>query len=286
VGGAFCYDCATDLRRYDGSPSAIPYFGPSSAYYGSPITAITDTDALTFDKFWSIDASIKYGASPISLAEKRYADNLNVSLLLSNSIGIGESSFLDSGIIILYNTSAMTGGAPTPGQTVSAAGGATGTLRLNQDQGLGNYHLYIDANAGAGDIVANWSGTLTFSGGTTITGVDSSPGAAQVYGNDDYRTFLTATQLLAIWDVGVNDRLYTVTEHSASYLPAFMRERDAHFAAAGLTSIDNYFVGNQYTATISGYTDTTLPYRAAAFPWGGLGSVDIELEILAARGVI
>jgi hypothetical protein len=300
VGGVFAYDCATDLRKYDGSPSALPYYGPSTNFYGSSHTAVVG-DQL--DRFASIDNDLKYASSAISLVEKRYPENLDVVLYLSNAVTLREAGFLHSGMTIQYATGDLTLGPgsapPVVGETViaRAAGGgsptgAQGTLRRNSAI-TGGGILHIDRTAGT---VLQWGQTSATAielycqtSGAVIANVISGGGDeygnGAVIGNDAFPTHLSEAALLSEWDVD-EFRLATTSEHSANYLPALKRARQAHFDAASRTNTDCYFIGNAYVAQLNGYNAAAFPYRLAAFPWCDLDQNTIEAAVLVARGVL
>ena len=277
VGCVFAYDCATDLRRYQGSSAAIPYFGPSSRFYQSSVPSSVVAGVSTYSKFGQVPSDIKYAASPISAAEARHDANLDLSVMVSNAISLGESSFQNSGILFALDPGDITGTVPSPGAAISAADGATGTVRLVQEDANGAQVFHIDAGSGGSDIKANWGGVLTWSGGSSdLTGVT-------VYGNDTYRTFRTAAQALTAWDA--DDLPFdTSSEHHVNYVPAFKREREAHFAAnPTATSYDRWYVGNQYTFNISsaqGFDGPAFGFTTA------LDNIAIEQEMFEERGIV
>jgi|GEM_PF-4430182 len=281
VGGVFAYDCATDLRRYQGSAAAVPYFAPAGTLYQSSVPSSVVAGVSTYSKFGQVPSELKYAASPISAAEARHRSNLDVSVMICNAISLGESSFQNSGILWAVDPLDITGTVPSPGDAISAAGGATGTVRLVQDDTEGLKVFHIDAGAGGSDIVANWTGLCSWSGGSfNITTT-----ATIVYGNDTYRTFRTAAQTLAAWDA--DDLPFaSSTEHHVNYVPAFKREREAHYAAAAALSLpvtdrDRWYVGNQYTFNIS----SAQGFDGPAFGFSGDDNIDVEFAMMEERGV-
>jgi hypothetical protein len=278
VSCAFAYGTPIDLRRYEASVAALPYFGPSSRFHGTAIPDSVVAALSGFGKFTQVPERQKYAATPTSLAEARLRGNLDVSLMVSNGLSGSESSFLKSGIVFEFDPADITGAAPTAGIAISASGGATGTVRAYYAQDSSDLYLIcIDANAGAGDIVANWTGTLSWSGGSvSLTGVT-------VTGNDSYRTFIGETALLAVYDAD-NDPLPTTGPHSVNYVPAFKRERKAHYTAAAalslpVTDYDRWYCGNAYTASL------LTGYDGAAFGHNGIGNIAVELDMFEERGV-
>lgn len=279
VGGVFAYDCATDLRRYQGSAAAVPYFAPAGTLYQSSVPSSVVAGVSTYSKFGQVPSTLKYAASPISAAEARLRANLDMSILVANAISLGESSFENSGILWAVDPADITGSLPSPGDAISAAGGATGIVRLVQDDANGLKVFHVDANSGVNDVVANWDDVTTWSGGSLdLTGVT-------VYGNDTYRTFRTAAQALAAWDVD-NEPFATSSEHHVNYVPAFQREREAHYAAAAaaglpVTNYDRWYVGNQYTFNIS----SAQGFDGPAFGFSSADNIDVEFAMMEERGV-
>lgn len=280
VGCVFAYDCAMDLRRYEASAAALPYFGPAGEFPQSSVPASVLPGVGIYSKLGQVPAETKFAASPISVAAARLRSNLDVSMLVANAISLGESSFQNSGILFAVDPADVTGSLPTPGMAIAAAGGATGTVRLVQIDALGLLVFHIDAGSGPGDIVANWDDVTTWSGGSVdLTDVT-------VYGNDTYRTFRTAAQMLADWDAS-SGPFPTTTQHHVNYLPAFRRERKAHFAAAALAGLpvvdrDRYYCGNQYSFNISSATGFDGP--AFSFTTA-LDNIEIEFDMMRELGV-
>lgn len=281
VGGVFAYDCATDLRRYQGSAAAVPYFAPAGTLYQSSVPSSVVAGVSTYSKFGQVPSDLKYAASPISAAEARHRANLDLSIMVCNAISLGESSFQNSGILWAIDPADITGTLPSPGDAISAAGGATGTVRLVQDDSEGLKVFHIDANSGGSDVLANWTDAVTWTGGS----LDITASATIVYGNDTYRTFRTAAQALTDWDV--DDLPFaSSSEHHVNYVPAFKREREAHYAAADLAGLpvddfDRWYVGNQYTFNISSATGFDGP----AFGFSAADNIAVEFEMMEERGV-
>lgn len=267
VGGVFAYDCATDLRRYQGSAGALPYFAPSSSLYAPTVPSSLVRGLAAFSRFSGVPQDVKLAASPLALLLERHPENLALALLISNAFSVAESSFQDSGILMSIDPNEIVGAPPPVNQPIAASGGASGVLRLAQARSDGLL-LHIDANLGPADVRANWTGTLAWSGGNV-----PAPPPSAVFGNDAQRHFVNESQLLARWDVD-NLPFPTTSEHHVNYLPAFLRERAAQLGAAHAKSRDRYFVGNAYTAAISG--------RTPAFGFNTLDSTEVELEMMAA----
>lgn len=281
VGGVFAYDCACDLRRYQGSAAAVPYFAPAGSLYQSSVPSSVVAGVATYSKFGQVPQEVKYAASPISAAEARHRSNLDLSIMVANSISLGESSFQNSGILWAVDPASITGSLPSVGASISAAGGATGTVRLISDDSEGLKVFHIDANSGVGDVKSNWTGLCSWSGGS----FNLTTTATTVYGNDTYRTFRTAAQALTAWDAD-NLPFDTSSEHHVNYVPAFKREREAHYAAAAaaglpVTNYDRWYVGNQYTFNIS----SASGFDGPAFGFSGADNIDVEFAMMEERGV-
>lgn len=280
VGCVFAYDCATDLTRYEGSAAAVPYFAAAGSLPQSSVPSSVLPGVGIYSKLAQVPTDTKFAASPISLAKARLRSNLDVSLLLANAISPAESSFQNSGILFAVDPGAVTGTLPTPGMAIAAAAGATGTVRLVQLDANGQLIFHIDAGSGPADIVANWDDVTTWSGGSLdLTDVT-------VFGNDTYRTFRTATQMLADWDAS-SGPFATSSQHHVNYLPAFKREREQHFAAAiaaGLPVVkrDRYYCGNQYSFNISSASNFDGP--AFSFTTA-LDNIEIEFDMMRELGV-
>lgn len=277
VSCAFAYGTPIDLRRYEASVAALPYFGPSSKFHGTAIPDSVEAGLAPFGKFPTVPSAEKYAATPTSLVEANLDSNLDVSIMVSNGLAVSESSFLRSGIIFEFDATTITGTLPSAGDTITAAGGATGTIRACYQQDSSDlYAMCIDANAGAGDVVANWTGTGSWTGSATgsldLDDVD-------VYGNDTYRTFIDEASFLAVWDAD-DEPLGTTGPHSVNYVPAFKRARVAHYAAnPTATDYDRWYLGNRRTyALLTGYD-------GAAFGHNGVDNIGVEIDMFEERGV-
>lgn len=267
VGGVFAYDCATDLRRFQGSASALPYFAPSSALYSPTVPSSLARGLAAFSKFSGVPQDVKLAASPLAALLERHPENVELALLLSNAFSVAESSFQNSGVMLTVDPHEIVGAPPAANQPISSSGGASGVLRLAQarDDGL---LLHIDANLGPADVRANWPGVLAWAGGSV-----PAPPLSGIFGDDAQRRFVSEAQLLARWDLDTLP-FPTTSEHHVNYLPAFLRERAAQLAAAHVKSRDRAFVGNAYTAALSG--------RTPAFGFNDLDPTEVELEMMAA----
>lgn len=269
VGWVCCLETPVDLRRYQGASgngaSALPYFHwPARLWRDTPANSTIGTT----DRYGTIPVEWK-GATAATVAHgMNYRPNLDVAVMIANGAASTEASYLDSGCTLQYIVGASIG-SPSIGATLTAAGGAAGTL-VNHDSG--NRLLHVDHTTGT---MSQWTGAL--SGAATLGSSDYS----RIGGLDNRPTFLSESALLSLWD-GSDDALEGCTEHSAAYLPDWKRVRTAAFAAnPDANNIDRIYCGFPYV----GVTLST-GYTGAAFPWNGLG-VNDELEImLQDRGVI
>ena len=277
VGCIFAYGTPIDLRRYEASVAALPYFGPSSKFHGPAVSDSAEPLLSTFGKFNQVPERTKYASTPTSLAEARLRDNLNVSILVSNGLSLYESRFMQAGVAFEFDESFLVGSRPSAGQSITAAGGATGTVRACYDQDSSDLvAIVIDAGSAGTDVLANWTGTLTWGGGSLDL---AAAGVTTIYGNDNYREVLDEDEFLAIYDVD-NEPLATTSPHTVNYVPAFKREREAHFTAnPTATSYDRWYLGDQYQYSL------LAGYDGAAFGHTDIDNVTVELAMFEERGV-
>jgi len=269
VGWICALETPVDLRRYQGvtggGAGALPYFHwPGRLFRDTPANATIGTT----DRFATINSEWKGASAATVAASMNYRPNLDVAVMIACGSAPTEASYLDSGVTLNYIESASIG-TPTIGATLTAAGGAAGTL-VNHD--TANRLLHVNHTTGT---MAQWTGAL--SGAATLGSTEYS----RIGGIDARPTFLSESALLALWDAD-QEPLEGCTEHSVAYLPAWKRLRAAQYAAnPDATNYDRIYGGFPYVGSTlsSGYT-------APAFPWNGLG-INEELEVmLTARGLL
>ena len=270
-------DCATDFRKFGAatanyggiSSAALPYFAPAGALYKDDLAQST---VLVTDRFSTVPTYVKAVASPLVAAEIDYPDNLTVAFLMSNAIDADQSTYLNSGVSIKIDPAKLTG-TPVAGESVTTSGTPSGTFRYHDST---NNYLYIDGTAGT---IAQWNAITSASFATSGASL-ASGGVLSATGDDNRKTFLDATAALAIWDaLDASEGIEGLNQaHSAIFALPFKRARDAQFAAASLTSIDRYRIGNRYVASLDSFSP--------AFPWNSTAFQDDVIDHMTDLGML
>lgn len=258
VGGCLLYDFPTiDFRLFsdDISSAAIPFLAVSERAYGS-------TRDNTFRKIAVLPEADRLASSLLPLVQLDLQENRTIGVLaISNATSKYEASYLGSGLTFEFSlASGTTTGAakvrvvatPTKFATIKLIeAGAGGALFMYAEPDSGtNYEDWFDVNNQPEPI------ELVNSGGGVIGAITD----YTVEGDDNYKTFKTREEALAIIDAAGSEIPQFVYPHHVDFSALLKRERETIRDRHGISSAtwyDEYYLGSHYPAQISG--DTPAP---------------------------